>query len=114
MVHWLALDIASRALADAGLADGQGIPKEATRVLVGNTLTGEFSRAAALRLRWPYVRRAVDAALSAEGQPERTRTRLLERIESLFKAPFPEVDGETLAGSLSNTIAGRICNYFNL
>ena len=63
LAHWLALDVASRALADAGFTDGNGLPREATGVLLGNTLTGEFSRANTLRLRWPYVRRVLDAAL---------------------------------------------------
>ena len=35
-------------------------------------------------------------------------------MELLYKAPFPPVDEDTLAGSLSNTIAGRICNHFDL
>ena len=45
MAHWLALDVAARALADAGFPEGHGLPREATGVLLGNTLTGEFSRA---------------------------------------------------------------------
>src|SRR5215471_17741633 len=47
MVHWLALDVANRALEDAGLLNGQSyaLPRESTGVLVGNTLSGEFSRA---------------------------------------------------------------------
>ena len=57
MAHWLALDIAAKALADAGFPEGKGLPRETTGVLLGNTLTGEFSRANVLRLRWPYVRR---------------------------------------------------------
>src|SRR5207244_2991109 len=38
---------------------------------------------------------------------------LLIDLERRFKAPFPEVTEETLAGSLSNTIAGRICGAFD-
>ncbi|MBI3848048.1 MAG: hypothetical protein HY292_25720, partial [Planctomycetes bacterium] len=53
--HWLALDVASRALADAGFADGEGLPRATTGVVLGNTLTGDASRANTLRLRWPYV-----------------------------------------------------------
>ncbi len=34
-------------------------------MIIGNTLTGEMSRAAALRTRWPYVRRVLRAALAA-------------------------------------------------
>ncbi|MGD2113608.1 MAG: type I polyketide synthase, partial [Acidobacteriota bacterium] len=35
-------------------------------------------------------------------------------LEQAYKAPFPAVDEETLAGGLSNTIAGRICNHLDL
>ncbi|HEU0300885.1 MAG TPA: beta-ketoacyl synthase N-terminal-like domain-containing protein, partial [Longimicrobium sp.] len=62
--HWLALEVAADALDDAGFAEGRGLPRERTGVLVGNTLTGEFSRAGLLRLRWPYVRRVMDDALA--------------------------------------------------
>ncbi len=114
LAHWLALDVASRALADAGFPDGNGLPREATGVLLGNTLTGEFSRANTLRLRWPYVRRVLDAALVQEDWPAGQRAKFLAGLEEKYKSPFPPVSEETLAGSLSNTIAGRICNQFNL
>ena len=52
LAHWLALDVATRALADAGFAEGENLPRETTGVILGNTLTGEFSRANVLRLRW--------------------------------------------------------------
>ena len=50
-----------------------------TGVVVGNTLTGEFSRADVLRLRWPYVRRVVDAALAERGLATRERRAFLDR-----------------------------------
>ena len=68
LTHWLALDVAAQALADAGFADGEGLPKESTGVLLGNTLTGEFSRASLMRLRWPYVRRNASSWPSASGR----------------------------------------------
>ena len=52
LTHWLALDVATRALTDAGFAGGEGLPRTTTGVILGNTLTGEFSRANVLRLRW--------------------------------------------------------------
>jgi enediyne polyketide synthase len=112
LAHWLALDIADRALVDAGLADT--LPREATAVYVGNTLTGEFSRANTLRLRWPYARRVMAAALEAEGWERDKLDRFLEGVEQSYKQPFPPVGEDTLAGGLSNTIAGRISNYFDL
>src|SRR3972149_6823231 len=114
MAHWLALDVASRALADAGFPDGEGLPKDEVGVLVGNSLTGEFSRAGIMRLRWPYVRRTIDAALVERGWSPEERSEFLHSLEAQYKAPFPPVGDETLAGGLSNTIPGRICNYFDL
>jgi enediyne polyketide synthase len=107
IVHWLALDVAHRALEDAGLPDGDGLPRETTGVIVGNSLTGEMSRAASLRLRWPYVARVL-AALPGDAAAR------LDEIERAFKRALPAPDEDTLAGGLSNTIAGRICGAFDL
>ena len=113
LAHWLALDVAAKSLVDAGFPEGRGLPRESTGVLLGNTLTGEFSRANALRLRWPYVRRIIEAALTKEGWTTEARYAFLERLKADYKSPFPTIDEETLAGGLSNTIAGRICNQFD-
>ncbi|HEV3001337.1 MAG TPA: polyketide synthase, partial [Solirubrobacteraceae bacterium] len=112
LTHWLALDVACRALADAGFSGGDGLPRETTGVVLGNTLTGEMSRAALMRLRWPYVRRVVESALDGLGPA--ARRELLGRIEATYKAPFEPVGDESLAGALSNTIAGRVCNHLDL
>ena len=45
LAHWLALDVAARRPGRRRLPGGAGLPRETTGVLVGNTLTGEFSRA---------------------------------------------------------------------
>lgn len=112
--HWLALDVAEQALADAKLLDASTEQRERTAVYVGNSLTGEFSRANLLRLRWPYVRRVLHAALQERPLiPQSEIEELISRIETLYKAPFPATNEESLAGGLSNTIAGRICNYFD-
>jgi enediyne polyketide synthase len=100
LAHWLALEIADAALQDAGFTP----PQSSTGVIVGNTLTGDSSRAASLRLRWPYVRRAaLEAGIDGDA---------LKRLEHAFNEPFAAIGEDSLAGGLSNTIAGRICNYF--
>lgn len=114
LTHWLALDVASRALEDAGFRHGEGLPRETTGVVLGNTLTGEFSRASLMRLRWPYVRRVLDNALAQQSWSPEKRRDFLAQLEEPYKAPFPPVGEESLAGGLSNTIAGRICNHFDL
>ena len=114
LAHWLALDVASRALQDAGFKQGEGLPRETTGIVLGNTLTGEFSRANVLRLRWPYVRRVLESTLLERGWVGEERRSFLDQLEARYKAPFPPVGEESLAGGLSNTIAGRICNQFDL
>lgn len=112
--HWLALDVAEQALADAKLLDASTDQRERMAVYVGNSLTGEFSRANLLRLRWPYVRRVLSAALKErEFLPSNEIEELIAQIEARYKAPFPATNEESLAGGLANTIAGRICNYFD-
>lgn len=114
LTHWLALETAGRALADAGFPEGGGLPRARTGVVVGNTLTGEFTRANGMRLRWPYVRRVFAEALRGQGWDEDRLAVFLEGVEKTYKQPFPAIDEDSLAGALSNTIAGRICNYFGL
>lgn len=114
LTHWLALDVAGQALRDGGFDNGEGLPRETTGVFLGNTLTGEFSRANLMRLRWPYVRRVVEASLAGEGWDVEKRSQFLKDLETLYKEPFPSINEESLAGGLSNTIAGRVCNHFDL
>lgn len=114
LTHWLALDVAAQALADAGFPMAEGLPRERTGVVVGNSLTGEFSRANQLRLRWPFVRRMLAAALKEQDWDDDQLAAFLDGFETKYKDPFPPVDEDSLAGGLSNTIAGRICNHFDL
>ncbi|WP_433381120.1 type I polyketide synthase [Streptosporangium sp. CA-115845] len=111
--HWLALEVAADALMAAGHPDGRGLERDRVGVVIGNTMNGEFSRAGGLRLRWPYVRRLLQQALSEEGWDVDRQARFVADFEQAFKSPFPEPNDESLAGGLSNTIAGRICNHFD-
>lgn len=114
LAHWLALEVASEALFDAGFPEGAGLPRVTTGVHVGNSLTGDGSRSQSMRLRWPYVRRVAERLLITQGMSEADRNEWLARMEADYKAPFAPMGEESLAGGLSNTIAGRICNHFDL
>jgi enediyne polyketide synthase len=110
MAQWLALTVAKEALDDCGLSE---LPRANTAVILGNTLTGETSRANLVRFRWPYVRRVFDELLGAFSLPEAQRQQILAAVEDRYKQPFVPVSEDNLAGSLANTIAGRVCNYFD-
>ncbi|MFB8281244.1 type I polyketide synthase [Nocardia colli] len=113
IVHWLALDTAAAALDDAGFPAGEGLDRKRTGVVLGNTLTGDMTRASGMRLRWPYVRRTLAAALHRNGRPAAEIAAFLDEYEADYKAPFPAITEDSLAGGLANTIAGRICNHFD-
>ena len=113
LTHWLALTVAREALEDAGLLK-EGYDHSRTSVVFGNSLTGEFSRANLMRLRWPYVRRVVGAALAGKDWSQDEVADFLGSLEESYKSPFPPITEDTLAGGLANTIAGRVCNHFDL
>ncbi len=110
--HWLALETTARALAAAGFVQGEGLSRSRTGVIIGNTLTGDASRAAALRLRWPYVRRVLAESLAAGDIPRERAMPVLRHAAQRYLAPFPVTTDETLTGSTSAAIASRICGYF--
>jgi len=66
-----------------------------------------------MRMRWPYVRRALIATAQAQQLPAQVIDSLVETMEVYYKSVFSPITEDTLAGNLSNTIAGRICNFFN-
>jgi acyl transferase domain-containing protein len=112
IAHWLALETAIAALEDAGLSR-ESAPIEKSGVILGNTLTGEQTRATAMRQRWPFVRKALRAAARSRGLGEAETEELALCMQDYFQSVFAPTTEDTLSGGLSNTIAGRICNYFN-
>lgn len=111
IAQWLALEVAGFALADAGYTST--VQRDRIGVILGNTLTGEWTRSNSMRLRWPFVRRTLLAAASTKGLPARLQQELVTEMEQFYKSVFPPTTEDTLTGGLSNTIAGRICNYFD-
>lgn len=109
--HWLALDTAARLIDDLVSSTGQELPTARTGVVLGNSLGGEIARSNSLRLRWPMIARTLRQAAAQSGcdLPEE----MLATAEDLFRGAFPPPGDEMLAGSLANTIAGRICNFYD-
>jgi enediyne polyketide synthase len=108
---WLALETTARALAGAGLTGGTGLDRDRTAVIIGNTLGGDTSRANAMRVRWPYVRRVLIDALARE-LPAAQAGAVLRRAERQYLAPFPTIGPDSLGGGSAGTIASAICSYF--
>ena len=113
LTHWLALDTASKAIEDSNITGIIDDVKDKIGVYVGNTLTGEFSRSNIMRLRWPYVKRKLTEKFDKLDWSKEDIADFLVDFEKDYKSSFSETEEDSLAGSLSNTIAGRICNYFD-
>jgi enediyne polyketide synthase len=111
--HWLALSVARAALVDAAL-DLERVDRTRAGVMIGNTLGGEFGRTLNLRLRWPYIERALRDAARGEDSGSAVTEQLIADFRRRCVDPIPEITEDTLAGVMSNTIAGRICNYYDL
>lgn len=112
LTHWLALDIAADAFAAIGGVER--LDRTRAAVVVANTLTGEFSRAALLRLRLPFLDDVLGEAASRDGIDGDMLRRLRENFTASLRRHFPEPNEDSLAGGLANTIAGRIANHFDL
>ncbi|HEX8534372.1 MAG TPA: SDR family NAD(P)-dependent oxidoreductase [Allosphingosinicella sp.] len=112
LTHWLALEVAADAVEAAGGADV--LDRERTAVVVANTLTGEFSRNSILRLRWPWLDEQLVEVLTAAGLDERTIAWIRSAFRDRLREALPQPNEESLAGGLSNTIAGRIANQLDL
>jgi enediyne polyketide synthase len=110
--QWLALEIAHRAIQDAGFSRA-AVPKDRTGVFIGNTCTGEGMRSNSLRLRWPVVHRALSKAGDLQRVPAAALAAFVKTAEDCYKSIFPDINEDFVAGSISATIAGRICNYFD-
>jgi enediyne polyketide synthase len=112
LTHWLALDCARSAVARIG--GPERLQAARTAVIIGNTLTGEFTRAQQIRLRLPYIARRISEVLGDADMPADQAEALRTAICGRIAGDFPVPDGDSLAGALANTIAGRIANYFDL
>lgn len=112
IAQWLALQVASETLEDARMMETVSCFGK-TGVFVGNTLTGDQTRSSSMRLRWPYVRKSLEIAGRKRGLSRSDLDLLAKEMEDVYKSAFAPVNEDTLAGGLSNTIAGRICNHFD-
>lgn len=119
-IQKLALMVMAEALEDAGLQvlpqDRTGRPFERgrTAVILGNAMGGEHEDLTSMRVWFPTVRDALAQSPAVQAMSETERARVLADFESTYKSGLPAVTEDTMPGELSNCIAGRIANAFDL
>lgn len=112
--HWLALETTARALAGAGFPAGADLPGERAGVFFGAAPAVDAGCTAALRLRWPYARRAMAAALAQCQVAPEVSDRVLAAAGSRYLAPLPPVSSRTLSGSTAASVATTICRHLGM
>lgn len=110
-VQWLALQVAIEAMADAGYTRATA-PGIKSGVIFGNTLNGEQSRTNGIRLRWPFIARALREASKRSGMSAPAIDGVVEEVERVLKSVFAELNEDSLHGSMASAIAGRISQHF--
>ncbi|MGE5047186.1 MAG: polyketide synthase, partial [Deltaproteobacteria bacterium] len=103
------------ACARAALLDyGKPIDRERTAVIFGNAMAGERHLFTTLRILYPEFARALAGARSFAELPENVRDAIERDTRSAFGSRLPGITEDTMPGELSNCLAGRVANLFDL
>ncbi|MDJ0787631.1 MAG: beta-ketoacyl synthase N-terminal-like domain-containing protein, partial [Myxococcota bacterium] len=108
-----AVACARATLLDFGWPDRE-IDLERTAVVIGNAMSGEQHYLTALRIHFPRFSRVLSQAPSFDALPEDVRSAIQGEVRERFSAGIPEINEDTMPGELSNCMAGRIANLFDL
>lgn len=96
-----------------------GFPKrpldlERTAVIFGNAMAGELHYLTAYRLTYPEYARQLKNSSSFASLPQAQQQQILVDLHNGINRVYPEITEDTMPGELSNCIAGRVANLFNL
>ena len=101
------------ALTDAGWPD-RPLDLDRTAVIIGNALGGEKHYLTSLRIMFPELTRELERTETYGALPADVRVAVERELRKRFEDWLPVVTEDTMPGELSNCIAGRIANLFNL
>jgi acyl transferase domain-containing protein/NAD(P)-dependent dehydrogenase (short-subunit alcohol dehydrogenase family)/phosphopantetheinyl transferase/acyl carrier protein len=118
-VQQMTLAAVRDALIDAGLkadkrSGGADFDRSRCGVILGNSLGGEITDDYTIRLAWPRVRAKLADSEPFLSMASAQREEQLSELESSYKAGLPVVNEDSMPGELSNVIAGRVANAFDL
>ncbi|MHA1432212.1 MAG: SDR family NAD(P)-dependent oxidoreductase [Candidatus Heimdallarchaeota archaeon] len=109
----LTLVAAREALADASLLDKNEY-SERTAVIVANTMGGEIRVAYNRRVYLPDVLKTIEQTKKFGIIDPKKWSEIRKEVEVVYDERLPSITEDSMPGELSNVIAGRISNVFNL
>ncbi|MCB9685774.1 MAG: SDR family NAD(P)-dependent oxidoreductase [Alphaproteobacteria bacterium] len=107
----LALAAAEQAVRAAGL--DRGIDRTRAAVILGNSMGGEHAKSLALRVRFRDVLDAVARDEALSGWSVEDLRALEDRVEARIAERLPPIGQDSMAGLLSNVVAGRVAAWLD-
>ncbi|MGB0638241.1 MAG: beta-ketoacyl synthase N-terminal-like domain-containing protein, partial [Myxococcota bacterium] len=114
VVQQITLESVSEALDDAGYGKDREYDRSRVGVILGNSMGGEVTDDYVVRTRFPAMAKALRESPGFSNLPEAEQERILTDFEAALKGPLLEINEDSMPGELSNVIAGRVANAFDL
>ena len=108
-----ALSAARSALTMAGWP-AWGVDSDRVAVILGNAIGGEKHYISSMRIKLPEVLKQLQASPTLSGLSADVQRAVVEETRTAYLASTPAITEDTMPGELSNVMAGRIANLFNL
>ncbi|MEA2070463.1 MAG: beta-ketoacyl synthase N-terminal-like domain-containing protein [Asgard group archaeon] len=112
-VQKMALVAAKEALEDANLNDDTDL-RNRTAVIIGNSMGGEIRVAHTRKIYVQELLATLETMPSFQGIKNPSWPQIKKELLGFYDAQLPEINEDAMPGELSNIIAGRIANTFNL
>ncbi|MHA1985170.1 MAG: SDR family NAD(P)-dependent oxidoreductase [Promethearchaeota archaeon] len=113
LVQKLAIKTAEEALNDAGYPTN-GKQRLPIATIVGNSSGGDAQRLSNKRIIYSEIKHRINEAASQRILNQDEKENLLNFLEERIINQIPTINEDTMPGELSNIIAGRVANVFNL
>ena len=109
----LALLASAEAIARAGWDEPGRIDPRRAAVILGNSMGGEHAKDLSVRVRFREVLAALRADPIAEGWTVDEHQQLEDRIEAVLDGRLAPIAIDSMAGLLSNVVAGRVASWLD-
>ncbi|KAB7742498.1 acyltransferase domain-containing protein, partial [Nostocoides sp. F2B08] len=108
-----AVSAARAALSDAGYPDWK-VDGDRVAVIFGNAIGGEKHYESSMRIRLPEMLGRLQQSPTVQSLPADVQRRIVDETRSLYRESTFDITEDTMPGELSNVMAGRVANLFNL
>ncbi|MCP4806816.1 MAG: SDR family NAD(P)-dependent oxidoreductase [Proteobacteria bacterium] len=115
VVQQMTLEAVGQALEDAGIGPDSAVDRSRIAVILGNSMGGPSVRDATnRRVYYPHYRDAMEKVPEFQALPADLRESLLAAWEQKLKGDLLPITEDSMPGELSNVVAGRVANAFDL